>query len=38
LYSTVTVILVLAGFLALIGVGMVVEWQRNSVLQLTVSE
>jgi glycosyltransferase involved in cell wall biosynthesis len=38
LYSTATVILVLAGFLALIGVGMVVEWQRNSVLQLTVSE
>jgi glycosyltransferase involved in cell wall biosynthesis len=37
-YSTATVMLVLACFLALIGVGMVVEWQRNSVLQLTVSE
>lgn len=38
LYSTVTVMLVLAGFLALIGVGMFLEWQQNSVLQLTVSE
>jgi len=37
-YSTATVMLVLACFLALIGVGMFVERQRNSVLQLTVGE
>lgn len=38
LYSTASVVLLLAGFAGLIAVGMLVEWQQNSVLQLTRSE
>lgn len=38
MYSTASVVLALAVFLSLIGVGMAVEWKQNSVLQLSISE